>query len=69
MNSPVATEAARIPNPERLVQAYNQSASTLNLVRAFTKGASPTCRECTPGPRSSSPPATRASATTSSLGK
>ncbi|MEZ5217689.1 MAG: 3-deoxy-7-phosphoheptulonate synthase class II [Ilumatobacteraceae bacterium] len=38
VNSPVATEAARIPNPERLVQAYNQSASTLNLVRAFTKG-------------------------------
>ncbi|MET0579844.1 MAG: class II 3-deoxy-7-phosphoheptulonate synthase [Ilumatobacteraceae bacterium] len=30
--------AARIPDPERLVQAYHQSASTLNLVRAFTKG-------------------------------
>ena len=27
-----------MPNPERLVQAYNQSASTLNLLRAFTKG-------------------------------
>ncbi|MBA3288076.1 MAG: 3-deoxy-7-phosphoheptulonate synthase class II [Acidimicrobiia bacterium] len=30
--------AARTPDPERLVQAYHQSASTLNLVRAFTKG-------------------------------
>ena len=26
------------PDPERLVQAYHQSASTLNLLRAFTKG-------------------------------
>jgi 3-deoxy-7-phosphoheptulonate synthase len=31
-------EAARIPDPHRLVQAYHQSASTLNLLRAFTKG-------------------------------
>ena len=38
VNDPTPTEAARIPNPERLVQAYHQSASTLNLVRAFTKG-------------------------------
>ena len=30
--------AARRPAPERLVQAYHQSASTMNLVRAFTKG-------------------------------
>ncbi|MDQ3738033.1 MAG: 3-deoxy-7-phosphoheptulonate synthase class II [Actinomycetota bacterium] len=29
---------ARVPNPDRLVQAYHQSASTLNLLRAFTKG-------------------------------
>ncbi|MBK9181053.1 MAG: 3-deoxy-7-phosphoheptulonate synthase class II [Acidimicrobiales bacterium] len=29
---------ARVPDAERLIQAYNQSASTLNLVRAFTKG-------------------------------
>ncbi len=28
----------RVPNPERLLQAYHQSASTLNLLRAFTKG-------------------------------
>ena len=38
VNGPAATEAARIPDPDRLVQAYHQSASTLNLVRAFTKG-------------------------------
>jgi 3-deoxy-7-phosphoheptulonate synthase len=30
--------AARVPDPDRLVQAYHQSASTLNLLRAFTKG-------------------------------
>jgi len=29
---------ARIANPERLITAYQQSAATLNLVRAFTKG-------------------------------
>ena len=38
VNDQLATIAARIPNPERLVQAYHQSASTLNLLRAFTKG-------------------------------
>lgn len=32
------TPAARIPDPERLVQAYNQSAATLNLLRAFAQG-------------------------------
>lgn len=29
---------ARVPDPTRLLHAYNQSASTLNLLRAFTKG-------------------------------
>ena len=29
---------ARRPDPERLISAYQQSASTLNLLRAFTKG-------------------------------
>lgn len=38
VNDPTTTEAARMPDPDRLVQAYNQSASTLNLLRAFTKG-------------------------------
>ncbi len=32
------SEANRRPDPARLLQAYNQSASTLNLLRAFTKG-------------------------------
>jgi 3-deoxy-7-phosphoheptulonate synthase len=30
--------AARTPDPERLVQSYNQSAATLNLLRAFAQG-------------------------------
>ncbi|MCP3934811.1 MAG: 3-deoxy-7-phosphoheptulonate synthase class II [Actinomycetia bacterium] len=29
---------ARVPDPARLLRAYDQSASTLNLLRAFTKG-------------------------------
>ncbi len=29
---------ARVPDPSRLVSAYQQSVSTLNLLRAFTKG-------------------------------
>ena len=32
------TAAARTPVPDRMLQAYHQSASTLNLVRAFTTG-------------------------------
>jgi 3-deoxy-7-phosphoheptulonate synthase len=32
------TAEARTPDPERLVQAYNQSAATLNLLRAFAQG-------------------------------
>ncbi|AXG15353.1 class II 3-deoxy-7-phosphoheptulonate synthase [Intrasporangium calvum] len=31
-------ETARQPDPQRLVRAYNASAATLNLVRAFTTG-------------------------------
>ncbi|BFM48581.1 class II 3-deoxy-7-phosphoheptulonate synthase [Marinomonas sp. THO17] len=31
-------EHARVPDPERLVQVYNQSASTMNLLRAFAQG-------------------------------
>jgi 3-deoxy-7-phosphoheptulonate synthase len=33
-----ATAAARIPDPERMVHAYYHATSTLNLLRAFTKG-------------------------------
>ncbi|MAJ64308.1 MAG: 3-deoxy-7-phosphoheptulonate synthase class II [Alphaproteobacteria bacterium] len=32
------TEEARIPDPERMLNAYHQSASTLNLLRAFAQG-------------------------------
>lgn len=32
------TEEARIPNPKRMLKAYNQSAATMNLLRAFSRG-------------------------------
>jgi 3-deoxy-7-phosphoheptulonate synthase len=32
------TAAARRPDPERLLQSYNQAAATLNLLRAFAQG-------------------------------
>lgn len=32
------TAESRVANPERLLQAYHQSASTLNLLRAFAQG-------------------------------
>jgi 3-deoxy-D-arabino-heptulosonate 7-phosphate (DAHP) synthase class II len=38
INSDEFTEVARVPNPARLVQAYNQSAATLNLLRGFAMG-------------------------------
>ncbi len=38
VNDIAFSEAARTADPERLIQAYHQSASTLNLLRAFTKG-------------------------------
>lgn len=38
VNDIAPTAAARVPNPDRLLQAYHQSASTLNLLRAFVKG-------------------------------
>ncbi|WP_193181762.1 class II 3-deoxy-7-phosphoheptulonate synthase [Nisaea sediminum] len=31
-------EGSRIPDPDRLLKVYNQSASTLNLLRAFAQG-------------------------------
>jgi 3-deoxy-7-phosphoheptulonate synthase len=33
-----ATVEARVPDPARMVRGYHQSAATLNLLRAFTKG-------------------------------
>ena len=38
VNDIAFTAQARVPDPQRLIQAYHQSASTLNLLRAFTKG-------------------------------
>jgi 3-deoxy-7-phosphoheptulonate synthase len=38
VNDIAFTAAARIPDPQRLIRAYHQSAATLNLLRAFTKG-------------------------------
>ncbi|MEA2716020.1 MAG: 3-deoxy-7-phosphoheptulonate synthase [Actinomycetota bacterium] len=38
VNDLAPTAAARVPDPQRLLAAYNQSASTMNLLRAFTKG-------------------------------
>mgnify|MGYP001370729673 CR=1 FL=1 len=31
-------EASRVPDPNRMIQAYTQAAATLNLLRAFAKG-------------------------------
>ncbi|WP_062212405.1 class II 3-deoxy-7-phosphoheptulonate synthase [Demequina oxidasica] len=38
VNSSAWSPESRIPNPERLLDAYHVSASTLNLIRAFTTG-------------------------------
>jgi 3-deoxy-7-phosphoheptulonate synthase len=38
INGPDFTADARRCDPERMVQAYNQSAATLNLLRAFAQG-------------------------------
>ena len=38
INDMAFTEKGRIPDPERMVQVYNQSAATLNLLRAFAQG-------------------------------
>lgn len=38
INSFEFTKEARVPDPLRMVRAYNQSAATLNLLRAFSRG-------------------------------
>ena len=38
VNDDLPERSARIPDPHRLVTAYEQSVATLNLLRAFTKG-------------------------------
>ncbi|KFZ31804.1 phospho-2-dehydro-3-deoxyheptonate aldolase [Pseudidiomarina salinarum] len=38
INAADFTEAARQPDPQRMIQAYHHSAATLNLLRAFAQG-------------------------------
>ncbi|MEM9969215.1 MAG: 3-deoxy-7-phosphoheptulonate synthase class II [Pseudomonadota bacterium] len=38
INELAFTEAARVPNPEKMLRAYTQAAATLNLLRAFSTG-------------------------------
>ncbi|HEU5148995.1 MAG TPA: 3-deoxy-7-phosphoheptulonate synthase class II [Iamia sp.] len=38
VNDDAFTPEARIPDPDRLLRAYHQSASTLNLLRSLTRG-------------------------------
>ncbi|AVT76042.1 MULTISPECIES: class II 3-deoxy-7-phosphoheptulonate synthase [Rhodopseudomonas] len=38
INDVAFTEEARVPDPRRQIEAYRQSAATLNLLRAFAKG-------------------------------
>ncbi|HEX2850904.1 MAG TPA: 3-deoxy-7-phosphoheptulonate synthase class II [Acidimicrobiales bacterium] len=38
VNDDAPTAPGRVPDPERLIASYHQAASTLNLLRAFTKG-------------------------------
>lgn len=38
INSFEFTEAARIPDPQRMIDAYHRSSATLNLLRAFAQG-------------------------------
>ncbi|HHD75672.1 MAG TPA: 3-deoxy-7-phosphoheptulonate synthase class II [Campylobacterales bacterium] len=38
INAVEFTEEARVPNPRNLIRAYNQSAATQNLLRAFARG-------------------------------
>src|SRR4029078_668454 len=39
INGAEFTSEARIPDPQRQLQAYRQSAATLNFLRAFLQGA------------------------------
>ena len=38
INELAFTSEARVPSPEKMLQAYTQAAATLNLLRAFSKG-------------------------------
>jgi hypothetical protein len=56
-------EGRAIPDPERQIMAYRQSAATLNLLRAFARAATPISTTCTSGCSASSRTARRPSAT------
>jgi len=43
------TAASRIPDPRRLLEAYRQSAATLNLLRAFATGGYAISAMCASG--------------------
>ena len=43
-------EASRVPDPERMLMAYRQSAATLNLLRAFSMGGYAELTTSTNGP-------------------
>jgi len=38
INGEAFDEKSRVPDPQRMIRAYAQSASTLNLLRAFATG-------------------------------
>ena len=38
VNGPAFDSASRVPDPQRMLQAYHQSTATLNLLRAFASG-------------------------------
>ena len=38
VNDDIPVPSARVPDPSRMITAYHHAASTLNLLRAFTKG-------------------------------
>ena len=38
VNGDAFNEKSRIPDPQRMIRAYTQSAATLNLLRAFATG-------------------------------
>ena len=45
INDIAFTEKARTPEPKRMLKAYNQSAATMNLLRAFARGGLADLRE------------------------
>ena len=47
VNDILFDESARKPDPKRMIKAYNQSAFTLNLLRAFATGGFGKSRKCT----------------------